>query len=323
MKYLKLCSTDPYRNLAIEEYLFLHAEGDVFMLWQNEPTVVIGRNQNAYAEVNREYTESRGIHIARRITGGGAVYHDLGNLNYTFISSGNGVRTLDFAAFTAPIVEALGELGAQVALSGRNDLEIDGRKISGNAQYAEGGRVLHHGTLLFDTDLDVLAEALIVDEEKIKARSIRSTRSRVANLREYLPGVASAAELAERILEVLRERYGAEELPLPESEEIDALAARNSSHGWLYPERGVAAGHEIRAKRRYPFGTVEVKLSAVGELISSAQISGDFFGTEPIAELERLFVGARLSELPTLIRMTDVGAYIYGMSTEELTELIK
>ena len=185
MKLLILKSKDPYLNLAIEEYLFRNTTDDIFMLWQNEPTVVIGKNQNVYAEINREYTKEHNIKIARRITGGGAVYHDLGNVNYTFISSRN-KEGIDFKYFTAPIIDALKAIGVNAELSGRNDITVNCKKISGNAQYSTDTRTLHHGTLLFDSDLSVLSSALNVDEEKIRSKAISSTRSRVINIKDLI-----------------------------------------------------------------------------------------------------------------------------------------
>ena len=180
MKFLTLKTTNPNINLATEEYLFTHCEDDIFMLWQNEPTVVIGKNQNAFAELNMDYIKNNNIHVVRRITGGGAVYHDLGNVNYTFISGKKGSVGIDFEYFTKPIIHALPSLGISAELSGRNDILIDGKKISGNAQHTSGNRVLHHGTLLFDSDLSVLSDALKVDEEKIKAKAIieKSTKNK-------------------------------------------------------------------------------------------------------------------------------------------------
>ena len=186
MRFLILKGRDPYRNLAVEEYLFRHAKEDVFLLWQNDPTVVIGKNQNAYAELDLDYVRARGIRVARRITGGGAVYHDGGNINYSVIAVGAAEGGLDFAPYTAPILEALLHFGVRAELSGRNDLLVGDRKISGNAQFRADGRVLHHGTLLYDSDLEVLSSALRVDEEKLRAKSIRSHRSRVVNIRTLI-----------------------------------------------------------------------------------------------------------------------------------------
>ena len=182
MKYIRLTTTDPYYNLAVEEYLFRTADDDVFMLWQNGPSVISGKNQNVYAEVDLGYAATHGINVCRRITGGGSVYHDLGNINYTFICPSGDRAALDFEHFTLPIRRALGELGISCKLGGRNDIECEGGKISGNAQHIEGGRILHHGTLLFDTDFDVMSSVLKVDKEKLAYRAIKSCRARVVNL---------------------------------------------------------------------------------------------------------------------------------------------
>ena len=323
MKYLILDSKDPYYNLAVEEYLFKTADDDIFMLWQNERTVVIGKNQNAYAEINTEYTERENIRIARRITGGGAVYHDLGNLNYTFISPSSVGHTLDFAGFCAPIIDALRTLGVNAVLSGRNDLELDGKKFSGNAQCTSGGRVLHHGTLLFDTDMDILSSVLLVDEEKIKSKSVRSVRARVTNLKPYLGEVGSVDVLIDRIVDFVKERYSAEELAVPQNEEISALKARNASKEWLYPECGIASAYTKSVKRRYPYGTVEIKINISGERIGDVSIQGDFFGAKDVSELERTLAGCPLAELSLKLGSINVGDFIFGMTAEELFELIK
>ena len=194
MRYIKLCSNDPYYNLAVEEYLLNNSEEDIFMLWQNAPTVVIGKNQNAYAEVNLEYAREKEIKISRRITGGGAVYHDLGNINYTFITSEKKARALDYEYFTRPIIDALKFLGLDCKLSGRNDLECDGRKFSGNAQFCSNGRILHHGTLLFNTDVSEMSAVLKVDKEKLEYKAVKSHKGRVINLIDLLENKISAYE---------------------------------------------------------------------------------------------------------------------------------
>ncbi len=320
MKYLRLTSTDPYYNLAVEEYLFRRKNYDVFMLWQNERTVVIGKNQNIKAEVNLEYTERENIRVARRLTGGGAVYHDLGNLNYTFI--GNGGGEIDFARFTRPIIDALGELGVTAVLSGRNDLECDGRKFSGNAQCIEGDRVLHHGTLLFDTDITVLEGALLVDKEKIRAHALASVRSRVVNLRELLPAVPSASALADLILASVEEKYGMERLALDADDlgEIEKIRERNTSREWLIPDEGIASRYHTVRSKRYDFGRVEMHLDMSGEKVSSARIVGDFFGKRPVSELEEALSGLAKGDEITLPH--PIGDYILGMTEGELTTLV-
>lgn len=318
MKYLKLNTTDPYYNLAVEEYLFRHDHGDVFMLWQNRPSVIIGKNQNAYAEVDLDYAAAKGITVARRITGGGAVYHDLGNLNYSFITSSDSPEIPDQAYFTKPIIDALAELGVECTLSGRNDIECNGRKISGNAQTKDGERILHHGTLLFDVNTDEMAAVLRIDKEKLEYRAIASHKSRVTNLSGMIPGL-SVNELARHIENKIIGETGAEVMTPPENGKVASLAARNGSKEWIFSDRRFLTGYTVRRKKRFPFGTVSVELSLNGDTIEGAVISGDFFGTKPINELEKSLVGKHLAE----VEFGDVSDYISRMTPDELCELIK
>ncbi len=322
MKLLILKTRDPYLNLAIEEYLFLNSKEDIFMLWQNEPTVVIGKNQNAFAEIDMGYIEKNNIHIARRITGGGAVYHDLGNLNYSFISKSESDGGLDFEYFTRPIIDALVTLGVDASLSGRNDLLAEGKKFSGSAQYSFGGRTLHHGTLLFDSDLEVLSSALKVDPAKISSKGIKSVRSRVTNIKKLLSRECSVGELCQVIADYIVSRYNAEICPVPVAEQIEILRARNASREWLFPDRAMVASYRTVKKKRYDFGTVEIYLDMSNETIKDISIHGDFFGLEDISVLEALLKGASLDELEKLSDV-DINRYIFGMTSDEFTGLIK
>ncbi|MBE6595477.1 MAG: lipoate--protein ligase [Ruminococcaceae bacterium] len=314
MKLLRLHTTDPYRNLAVEEYLFRHATEEIFMLWQNDRTVVIGKNQNPYVELDLDFIRAEGIRVARRITGGGAVYHDMGNVNFTFISPAQGASGIDFAAYCAPIVTALRTLGATVELSGRNDLLLAGKKVSGNAQHASGGRVLHHGTLLYDSDLTVLSRALRPDEEKLRAKAVRSVSSRVTNLRPHLPEVTNT----EALIDALFAAMDGEWMPLPQDAEIDALAARNASQEWLFPARELLSRYAITRRKRYPFGTVVIALDMEGETVREVHIDGDFFGTAPVEELCRLLCGATREVAAARLAPLPLDAYIHGMTLEEL-----
>lgn len=322
MKFLILDTLNPYRNLAVEEYLFSEESDDIFMLWQNEPTVVIGKNQNPHAEINLDYLTQKGIHIARRITGGGAVYHDLGNVNYTFISGKRDTGGLDFAFFTSPIIEALASVGITAALTGRNDLAIDGLKFSGNAQHESGDRVLHHGTLLFDSDLDVLASVLNVDEEKILSKGVKSTRSRVTNLSPFLPHGWGVQDFISLISDFVKAKFSPEMIDMPKGDKVEELYLKYSSDEWLFPTTGIASGHTVRKKHRYPFGGVEVLLDFRGDRISYVKIVGDFFGFADVKEIEDALCGAHLSEITERISRLDIGKYIFGMTSEELSSLI-
>ena len=317
MKYYRLKTTDPYLNLATEEYLLENEDDDVFMLWQNEPSVVVGINQNIRAEVDTAALNSRGVHPVRRITGGGAVYHDEGNLNYTFIARSEG--GIDFKSFSEPIIKALATLGVTLTLSGRNDLCLpDGRKVSGNAQCKRGGRVLHHGTLLFESDLGALSSLLTPSPEKLATKAIRSTAARVANLRELLPDIGCAAELADAIEAYVLKSFGPTTDEPPTSDEVLRLAERNRSDMWLYPESGISASFSVTKEKRYPFGTVSARLSFLGDTLTELRIEGDFFGEGDVGELEKSLSGKRTDELGVAIRAADISKYIHGMTPEEL-----
>ena len=187
MLYIRNETTNPFYNLAMEEYLFnLNDKTDYLLLWRNEPTIVIGKHQNTIEEINSDYVREKQIHIVRRITGGGAVYHDLGNLNYSLIIKSDYEGGYDFRKFTLPIVKALERLNIKAEQSGRNDITIDGKKFSGNAQFVSKGKLLHHGTLLFDSEMEELAKALKVSKDKIESKGIKSVRSRVTNIKEFL-----------------------------------------------------------------------------------------------------------------------------------------
>ena len=292
------------------------------MLWQNEPTVVIGKNQNAYAEVDTELLAKKGIHLARRITGGGAVYHDLGNVNYTFISAA-AQEGIDFAGFTAPILHALKALGITATLSGRNDLLLEGKKFSGNAQHTANGKTLHHGTLLFDSDLEVLGRVLRPDEEKLRSKAVKSARGRVTNLAPFLKDAPTVDKFIQTIADFVQRTYRCMPSAPPQHAEIDALCARNASDEWIFPARSLLADYTVIKKERYPFGSVCVHLFMCNDCIKNATVTGDFFGNAPISELEDLLCGLRLSALEQHLSGFSIAPYIHGMTTEQWITLLK
>ena len=317
MKYIRLKTTDPYLNLAIEEHLFNTADDDIFMLWQNEPTVVIGKNQNAYAEVDLAYAKENGIHVCRRITGGGTVYHDLGNVNYTFITSKEKAEALDYEYFTKPIIDALAALGLHAELSGRNDLLCEGKKFSGNAQHTSNGKILHHGTLLFDTDAEVMSAVLKTDKEKLEYNAVRSHKSRVTNLKALLEDSFTIEEFINAI-----ENAVANEAVLavpPAASEIEELYKRNTSDEWIYGNKRYLTGYSVTRRKKYPFGIVSVELKLNKDVIESIVISGDFFGTRPVEELEKMLVGKSVDTLSPF----DPSPFIDKMTFDELKELLK
>ena len=202
--YLETGSVDPCYNLALEQYVLEHfREGDWLLLWQNANTVVIGLNQNTAEEINAAFVEKHGVNVVRRMTGGGAVYHDLGNLNYSFICDVGNAEELTIRRFTDPVCRALAAMGVDAETSGRNDILVVGKKVSGVAQRITNGRILHHGTLLFDSDPAMIEGALKADPAKFRSKSAKSVRSRVGNIRDYLPADADLAQFRERLLREL------------------------------------------------------------------------------------------------------------------------
>ncbi len=311
-------SLDPYFNLAAEQYLLDSGDtSPVFMLWRNSPAVIIGKNQNAYAEINRAFTDENNVKVVRRLTGGGAVFHDEGNVNYTFISPKEGVESLDFARFCAPVIESLRALGANAVLSGRNDIEIDGYKVSGNAQCVRSGKLLHHGTLLWSADLSALAGALNVDPEKIESKGIKSVRSRVANIRDILKSDMTALQFIEFLFS--RADLPARSFTAKEKQEIERLCdLQYRTWEWNW---GRSRDLSVRIKKRFPYGSVEVSCIAKNGVIESACIGGDFFGVGDVGELCEGLRGVRLEKTALNFALADSQRYISGSKPEEIAEL--
>ena len=318
MKFLKLTTTDPYYNLAVEEFLFSHTDEDVFMLWQNDSTVVIGKNQNAYAEVDLKFAKENGIKVARRITGGGAVYHDLGNINYSYITSTENVSSLDFETPSRALIEALADMGIDCSLGGRNDILADGKKISGNAQYTSGGRILHHGTLLFDANTEIMERVLRVDKEKLVSHGVSSHKSRVANINSLLDNKTSAEEFISSLEAKVIDILDAEQLILPNSDKILDLTARNQSREWILSDKRHLTSYTVVKEKRFSFGRVSVNLNLDRDIIEGAMIIGDFFSTSPIEELEDLLVGRKLTDKFDF----NISKYIASMTNEDLYSLL-
>ncbi len=336
--YINTCQ-DPYFNLASEEYFIRSTGEDVILLWRSEPSVIIGKNQNAFTQVKVEAAREKGVKIVRRLTGGGAVFHDPGNLNFTFISPKNGILSggvsggLDFAHFTKPIISALRELGVEAELSGRNDIVVkkdDGeRKISGNAQCVIDGTTMHHGTLLFSANLEALAALLNTDPSKLKGKGISSVRSRVANIWELLSEksrreVPDVSEFTRYLADYLKRDLSAEICSLSEADidSISKLAAEKYSQDeWNIRKNG---DFESFAEERFDFGKVEVSLKVADGRIADVNISGDFFGEEDVSGLSEALIGADISREGIFDRLAkiQVSKYIFGADNEKLAGLI-
>ena len=253
MIYIESKSNDPRYNTALELYAFneLAEKDDVFMLWINSPCIVVGKNQNTTEEVNQKFCDDKDIKIVRRVSGGGAVYHDLNNLNYTIISNGRSGEEFDFKSFSQPVLDALDSLGVKAEFTGRNDLEIDGQKFCGNAQYVRNGRIMHHGCLMFDVDTSVLADALKVSKDKIESKGIKSVRSRVTNIKDHLPNQdMTVQDFVAALKKYMSEKYEMTDFVATKEDEAAILAIqeeKNNSWDWVY---GKNPDFNIKRNRR-------------------------------------------------------------------------
>lgn len=322
-------SSDPYFNLASEEYLLEHSQGDVFMLWQNAKSVIIGKNQNAWAEVNTDFAADAGIKVVRRLTGGGAVFHDPGNVNFTFITDAGGVTEIDFARFASPIIRALAQLGVSAALDGRNDIIADGCKISGNAQCVyrrKSGerRLMHHGTLLYDADVSKMAGVLRPHDEKLHSKGIKSVRSRVGNIRDIGALSLDTDGFVEYLCRFAEEEYGAQasDFTGAESDGIAKLAREKySTWEWNF---GKSPEYGETKRKRFPFGVVEVSYTSRDGRINECSIGGDFFGTEDVSAVAAALIGVRLDrdDVASALERASVEAAISGADPETIASLI-
>lgn len=321
--------TDPYINLALEEYVLRNfGEKDTFLLFYiNEPSIIIGKNQNSIEEINRDYVEKNNIKVVRRLSGGGAVYHDEGNLNFSFITKDDGDSFHNFAKFTEPIVKALNKLGVPAELVGRNDLLVEGRKISGNAQFFTQGRMFSHGTLMFNSEIEHVVEALNVSEEKIKSKGIKSIRSRVANIAEYLEEEMTMDQFKEHILLSIFDVERVEDVPTYELTEEDwekvHEISRNRYQNWEW-NYGKSPAYNVQASHKFPSGLLDVRLDVKKGIIENCKIYGDFFGIGEIKDLEERLIGVRHQREAVANALTDfdIEHYLGKITKEQFIDLI-
>ena len=312
MQYIRVRGHDPSLNLALEEAFFSRvAPGKSwFLLWQNGPSVIIGRHQNALEEVNAREIEDKGLPVVRRSTGGGAVYHDLGNLNFSFLEHHEGETGIDFGRYLSPIVRALKKLGVDARISGRNDLEVGGRKISGSAQRLNQGRVLHHGTLLVGADFEAMTRALNPEPEKFLSHGVASVRSRVANISEFWQEGCTLETLCGALAsEVCGENAKSPARIPPDVLELAKTLAAEKYGNWDW-NIGKSPKFTSRGSRRFPFGRVDLRLNVDRGRIVDCRIQGDFFSVADILELEALLVGCAF-------RAEDLRAALAGVNLKQ------
>ena len=320
MIYVQTNSTIPYYNFACEYYLAFEKNlgDDVFMLWQNEPAVIVGQYQNTLEEVNMQYVRERGIHVARRMSGGGTVYHDLGGWQFTFITKSDG-EGINFEKFLAPIINALRKLGLDVRATGRNDIALypegsdRGYKISGNSQFNKNGITVHHGTLLFDTDIEEMVRATTPKDYKITSKAIKSVRERVTNIREHLKNDMTNEEFRDHMASCLSDvRYDFTEDDIIRLHEIEQ--DKFATDEW---NLGKNPAFEIKKTLHFEGGTLELGFTINDGRIASAGISGDFFGVDA-NELEAALLGSEFSLESVRTVLTPFGGKLFKIDINEL-----
>ena len=318
---------DPKINLAIEEHVVrnLDKESEHFLFYINEPSIIIGRNQNTLEEINHEYVDEKGIHVVRRLSGGGAVYHDHGNLNFSFVTPYDKSKLHNFKKFNGPIIDVLNEMGIPAEMSGRKDIIANERKISGNAQFSTSGRMFSHGTLLFNSQLEEVVNALNVKMTKIQSKGHKSVRSRVANISEFLGEELTVEEFKQRIIKGL---FNADEptetykLTDKDWEEIEKLAAeRYTKWSWNF---GRSPKFNIQRTRRFDAGEIDMRLDVEKGYISNIKIYGDFFGKEPIEELENALKGVRYApaDLESALDRIDISEFFGNVPRDQFQQLL-
>lgn len=322
MKHLTFSTLDPAFNLALEEVLFQTlpvGHPGYFLLWQNGPSVIVGRHQCTADEVNADFIRRENLPVVRRMTGGGAVYHDTGNLNFSFIEHATGREKVDFRRYLEPVCAALADLGVQAEISGRNDVEAGGRKISGSGQMLRRGKVLHHGTLLIEVNFERLVEALNVDPEKMRSKGVASVRSRVGNISEFWQSGSDIGALIAALIRHCADGPGSvAETVMAEADRLADEKYRQWS--WNY---GAMPNFTERKRQRFDWGTVELRLDVKDGHIAACKILGDFFcnAGEGIQELEQSLAGIprEPAQLEKALDQAHMARYFSGCDPEVMT----
>ncbi|MBE0662027.1 MAG: lipoate--protein ligase [Bacteroidales bacterium] len=313
--------TNPYFNIAAEEYVLREFTQDCFMLWQNAPSVIVGKHQNTLAEINYDYITKNRVKVVRRISGGGTVFHDLGNINFSFVMNGEPGQLVDFRKFTQPILDVLAALGIEAKFEGRNDLTIDGKKFSGNAEHVFKNRVLHHGTLLYDAKIADLTSALNVDPDKFHDKAIKSVRSRVTNISEHLREPLPIQDFIYLVMKHVTGIYPEARLYEFSDKDrkgiLELVRTKYATWNWNF---GYSPQYNFKRSIRTPGGKVEFNFDVQNGIIKQAAIYGDFFSHASIQELEQALTGIphREDEVLQALAKFEIGKYFKNISIEEL-----
>ena len=315
-------NTNAYFNLAMEEYFLKNTKEDVFMLWRNESSIIVGKNQNTLSEINYEYVKENNIKVVRRQSGGGAVFHDLGNINFTFISC-NDNSFSDFKRFTMPIIESLKNLNIHAEFSGRNDLLINNQKFSGNAQYNYKNKVMHHGTLLFSSQINDLSNALKVKPSKFEGKGVKSVKSRVTNISNHLKESMTILEFKDYLMNFINskdENNHFYELSDHDIKEINKLVdEKYSTWHWNF---GHSPKYSLNNEVKYPGGNIEFSLNVDKGIINEIKFFGDFFGKKDVSNIENLLKNVKHNEssIKSTLNNIDINDYFLNCNIDILVD---
>ncbi|MCZ2118806.1 lipoate--protein ligase [Levilactobacillus brevis] len=335
MYWYAMKSHDIRRNLATEQYLMNNKKFDepLVLFYYEGPCIIVGRNQNTLEEINQKYVEEHNITVTRRLSGGGAVYQDLGNLCFSFVVDSDSEEFGDFKSFVQPVVDALHAMGATTAeVSGRNDILVDGKKFSGNAMYSHSGKTFSHGTLMLDVDQDVIAHALNVPEDKMKSKGIKSVRSRVTNLKPYLAPEYQNLTVPEFRDTLLKELFQVKDLKAIADKEVtindDEKVAIDKIYNdyynnwdWVY---GNSPEFTVKKRQHFTAGTIDARLLVEGGKIKNLKFYGDFFGPADATELADKLTGVRYDRehVGAILDSVDTQQYFNGIPTAEVLDLL-
>ncbi len=322
MLCIKHHSTDPYFNIATDEYIFKHLEEDCFMLWQNDNAIIVGKHQNTLAEVNLDYVKEKSIKVVRRLSGGGAVYHDMGNLNFTFTRTGDDESEMvDFKRYTQPIIEVLQNMGVNAEFSGRNDIVIDGKKFSGNAEHVFKNKVMHHGTLLFSSNMPDISGALKVNPLKYKDRAVKSIPKRVTNIQDHLKEKISVEEFANRVMDHIVATFDdckPYEFSQDDLDKIQALKEEKyQTWDWNF---GYSPTYDFKQGVKTDGGLIEMNMNVKKGIIQDVKIHGDFFHVRDIAQIEEALENIPHEETKIREKLSQFNLedYFKGVSADDL-----